>query len=58
MAQDSYVTRAGLRVDRDIEQVPVPRAVEPLLDALDSRRGVLLTSSYEYPGRYLSLIHI
>src|SRR5581483_2444247 len=30
----------------------VPGAVEPLLDALDSRRGVLLASSYEYPGRY------
>lgn len=22
------------------------------MDALDSRRGVLLTSSYEFPGRY------
>ncbi|MGH2759731.1 MAG: anthranilate synthase component I [Actinomycetota bacterium] len=30
----------------------VPGAVEPLIDAIDSRRGVLLASSYEYPGRY------
>lgn len=33
----------------------VPHAeecVEDLVEALDSRRGVLLTSSYEFPGRY------
>lgn len=33
----------------------VPHAEEDvaeLVDALDSRRGVLLTSSYEFPGRY------
>lgn len=26
--------------------------VEDMVEALDSRRGVLLTSSYEFPGRY------
>lgn len=33
----------------------VPHAeecVEDLVEALDARRGVLLTSSYEFPGRY------
>ncbi|CAN0579952.1 unnamed protein product, partial [Ectocarpus sp. 12 AP-2014] len=33
----------------------VPHAeecVEDLVQALDARRGVLLTSSYEFPGRY------
>lgn len=33
----------------------VPHAeeyVDDLVEALDSRRGVLLTSSYEFPGRY------
>ena len=31
---------------------PVRHAIEPILDALDARRGALLASSYEYPGRY------
>ena len=31
---------------------PSPSAIEPVIDALDERRGVLLASSYEYPGRY------
>jgi anthranilate synthase len=49
---DSYETKGGITVRRSVERIPVPGAVEPLLDALDSRRGVLLASSYEYPGRY------
>jgi len=49
---DRYETKGGIRVHRTVEQIAVPGAVEPLLDALDSRRGVLLASSYEYPGRY------
>lgn len=48
----SYVTTGGVRVERTTESVPVEGAVEPIVDALDARRGVLLTSSYEYPGRY------
>jgi anthranilate synthase len=49
---DTYRTRGGLAVQRTVEQIPLEGAIEPLIDALDSRRGVLLTSSYEYPGRY------
>src|SRR5580692_1691455 len=47
-----YVTRGGLEVVRKEEPLALPGAVEPLVDALDTRRGVLLASSYEYPGRY------
>src|SRR5262245_33052239 len=49
---DRYVTRGGIAIDRQVEDIPVPGAIEPLLDALDQRRGVVLASSYEYPGRY------
>ena len=49
---EQYVTRGGITVRRTIERIPVRNAVEPLLGALDAHRGVLLTSSYEYPGRY------
>ena len=49
---DRYLTRGGITVRRAVERVPVKNAVEPLLASLDERRGALLTSSYEYPGRY------
>jgi anthranilate synthase len=47
-----YVTRGGIAVHRTIEDLPMAGAIEPVIDALDTRHGVLLTSSYEYPGRY------
>lgn len=50
--RDTYRTKGGIVVHREVTNVPVPGAVEPLLDALDSHRGVVLASSYEYPGRY------
>jgi anthranilate synthase len=37
---------------RAVEQVPFDGAIEPLIDALDTRRGALFASSFEYPGRY------
>ena len=49
---EPYLTRGGITVRRTIESVPVRHAVEPILSGLDHRRGALLTSSYEYPGRY------
>jgi anthranilate synthase len=52
MSSDSYLTRGGIRVHRTVEAIPVADAIEPVIDALDAQRGVLLASSYEYPGRY------
>ncbi len=48
----SYATRGGITIRRSAHQQIYQQAVEPLIDALDERRGVLLTSSFEYPGRY------
>jgi len=45
-------TRGGVHVTRTELAAPYENAIEPLVDALDERRGVLLTSSFEYPGRY------
>jgi anthranilate synthase len=39
-------------VERSVEALPVEGATEGLIDALDSRQGLLLASSYEVPGRY------
>jgi anthranilate synthase len=49
---ETYRTRGGVNIRRIIEGIPVEGAIEPIVDALDNRRGVLLASSYEYPGRY------
>jgi anthranilate synthase len=52
MTADRYQTRGGIVVHRDVEILEVDGAIEPVLDGLDDRRGVVLASSYEYPGRY------
>jgi anthranilate synthase len=52
MTSDSYLTGGGIRVHRTVEPIPIASAIEQIVDALDARRGVLLASSYEYPGRY------
>jgi anthranilate synthase len=51
--QTEYTTKGGVTVRCDVLEVKDPHAeVEALISALDSRKGVLLSSSYEYPGRY------
>jgi anthranilate synthase len=49
---ESYQTAGGVRVRRVVEDVLGARAIDQLATDLDVRRGALLTSSYEYPGRY------
>src|SRR5262245_20860163 len=49
---DRYLTRGGVVVHRAVEEIAVEDAIEPVIDALDARRGALFASSYEYPGRY------
>jgi anthranilate synthase len=52
MSVTTYDTAGGIRVHRTVENIPVLNAIEPVVHALDTHRGVLLASSYEYPGRY------
>jgi len=52
MEDSQYHTEGGVTVRRSIERVPHQGAIDPLVAALDGRRGVVLISSYEYPGRY------
>jgi anthranilate synthase len=49
---ESYVTTGGIRVAREIESRPYRPADTALAKALDTRRGVLFSSSFEFPGRY------
>lgn len=50
--EKQYRTRGGIVVYRSAEALSLDGAVEPIINALDTHRGVLLASSYEYPGRY------
>ncbi len=50
--QSSYTTRGEIEVHVDAVPIDPEAAIEDLVDRLDSARGVLLSSSYEYPGRY------
>src|SRR5262249_61688823 len=52
MNATTYETAGGIRVHRTVDEIPVANAIEPIVQALDAHRGVLLASSYEYPGRY------
>ena len=48
----SYETRGGIGVECSVESVAGQAALDALTARLDAHRGVLLASSYEYPGRY------
>jgi anthranilate synthase len=52
MQPTSYVTKGGLRVTREIRNHDYQSADTALAQALDERRGVLFSSSFEFPGRY------
>ena len=47
-----YKTRGGVSVTRRRRETPYSDAVSDYVDALDSRRGAVFSSNYEYPGRY------
>eukprot|EP00904_Undaria_pinnatifida_P007308 jgi/Undpi1/3707/HiC_scaffold_16.g07077.m1 len=50
---DGYTTKGNVDVSCEVMDVPhAEEYVGDLVDALNSRKGVLLTSSYEFPGRY------
>ncbi len=52
MQIESYLTQGGIRVRREIVNRPYSPADNALADALDTRRGLLFSSSFEFPGRY------
>jgi len=61
-----FLTKGGVQITALVEELSFvnakqgetapegssTRAIEDLVDRLDSERGVLLSSSYEFPGRY------
>src|ERR1700730_598460 len=49
---ESYRTKGGIRIQREISERTYRPADTALADALDNKRGVLFSSSFEFPGRY------
>ena len=47
-----YTTQGGIHVSRSAAEMQIDDAMESVLSCLNSQRGGLLASSYEYPGRY------
>jgi anthranilate synthase len=52
MPQLSYTTPHGITVTRTSSKIPFARGLDKLLKELDTKRGIYLSSGYEYPGRY------
>ena len=52
MTSDTYITRSGLTVLREVQEARYERATDHLAASLDRQRGVLFSSSFEFPGRY------
>src|SRR5690242_21455775 len=52
MQSTTYITNGGIRVTREIRNHDYRPADTALARALDERRGVLFSSSFEFPGRY------
>src|SRR5437764_7317079 len=55
MQGTSYTTRGGIRIQRETWIGPYEREHDTRAHTLDDRRGVLLSSSFEFPGRYTRL---
>ena len=52
MREYQYTTPHGIQVTRTLSKGNYRRGLKHLLRDLDSRRGIYLSSGYEYPGRY------
>jgi anthranilate synthase len=52
MRQLQYTTPSGIVVTRTVSRLNFKRGLNHLLRKLDSRRGIYLSSGYEYPERY------
>lgn len=51
-AEKNYKTEGGIEATRTLESIDLVGATDDILKNIDNRKGVLFSSSYEYPGRY------
>ena len=49
---ERFVTAGGVTITRQRHEIAYAGAIEAYVDGLNSRRGAVFSSNYEYPGRY------
>ncbi|CAN7587861.1 anthranilate synthase [Mesorhizobium sp. LjNodule214] len=49
---ERFVTAGGVTITRERHEQPYEGAIDAYVDGLNSRRGAVFSSNYEYPGRY------
>ncbi|MER9233233.1 anthranilate synthase [Mesorhizobium sp. M0622] len=49
---ERFVTAGGVAITRQRHDRPYEGAIDNYVDGLNSRRGAVFSSNYEYPGRY------
>ncbi|MER8862463.1 anthranilate synthase [Mesorhizobium sp. M0751] len=49
---ERFVTAGGVAITRQRQDRPYEGAIDGYVDGLNSRRGAVFSSNYEYPGRY------
>lgn len=49
---ERFVTAGGVAITRERHEQPYEGAIDAYVDGLNSRRGAVFSSNYEYPGRY------
>jgi len=48
----NYLTDGGVRINRQVQTISSEHATDGICRLLDNHRGVMLSSSVDYPGRY------
>ncbi|MBZ9813905.1 anthranilate synthase [Mesorhizobium sp. CA7] len=49
---ERFITAGGVTITRERHDRPYEGAIDAYVDGLNSRRGAVFSSNYEYPGRY------
>lgn len=49
---ERFVTAGGVTITRERHDKPYEGAIDAYVEGLNSRRGAVFSSNYEYPGRY------
>ncbi|RUW81752.1 anthranilate synthase, partial [Mesorhizobium sp. M1E.F.Ca.ET.063.01.1.1] len=49
---ERFVTAGGVTITRERHDQPYEGAIDAYVEGLNSRRGAVFSSNYEYPGRY------
>ena len=49
---ETFRSRGGVDICRTMEEVPMEGALEGVLEQINTHRGAVFASGYEYPGRY------